>query len=51
MAGRYVGVCNSDSLSEEEINVAIKNVSKELKELLEVNSNLSNKIMNIISKQ
>lgn len=51
VAGRYVGVCNSDSLSEEEINVAIKNVSKELKELLEVNSNLSNKIMNIISKQ
>ena len=50
VAGRYVGVCETDSLSEEELSEEISKVSTELKDLLNKNKELSEKILNIISK-
>ena len=51
VSGRYVGVSNSVDLSEEEINDAIEKISKELKNLVEINKSLSEKIIDIISNQ
>lgn len=50
VAGRYVGVCETDSLSEEELSEEISKVSTELKDLLNKNKEMSEKILNIISK-
>lgn len=48
VSGRYVGVENSEYKSAEEIDEEIKNISKELKELLNNNEKLTEEIMKII---
>lgn len=51
VSGRYVGVDDSNNMSQEEIEEQIKVVSKELKDLLEKNKELTSKIEEIINIQ
>ena len=51
VSGRYVGVDDSNNMSQEEIEEQIKVVSKELKDLLEKNKELTSIIEEIINIQ
>jgi len=47
--GRYVGIDDSNKLSEEEVKEEIKKVKKELKELMEKSKELDEKILSILN--
>lgn len=48
--GRYVGIDDSNKMSEDEINAEIKKLSKELLDLFEENKELENKVKEILKQ-
>ena len=51
VSGRYVGIDDSNEMSQEEIEEQIKIVSKELKDLLRENQELAKKVEEILDMQ
>ena len=48
VSGRYVGIDDSDKMSEEEIDAEIKKLSAELLDLFEENKQLEQKVIDIL---